>query len=132
MIVRGADELAAKTDRIAGRLEHPSGAEPQLTDAMQASLRRAFETGGFGAWASHAPATDERWGAHAVMRLSGALEAALTGGRAQATGTQIVYRPSGDPGSGRIATGRRPVTVDPVTAAKAAEAINEYAFRGET
>lgn len=129
MIVRGATELAAKTDRIAGRLERPSGAE--LTDAMQASIRRAFDTQGGGSWAPHAAATDERWGAHPVMRLTGALEQALTGGRAQASGDQIVYRPAGDPGSGAIATGRRPVVVDDKLASELADRLGEHVMGGE-
>ena len=75
LIVRGAQELAAKTDRIAGRLERPDGAEGKVASILGDRIRARFAAGGEGDWPGHAAATDERWGPHPTMRLTGALEA---------------------------------------------------------
>ena len=94
LVVRGATELAAKTDRIAGRLEQPAGAGARLSDILRARIRARFDAQGEGDWAAHAPATVERWGDHPILRATGALEAALTGGHADASGSQIRYAPA--------------------------------------
>jgi hypothetical protein len=115
LIVRGADELAAKTDRIAGRLESPTGAEPTLSDILRGRIERRFQAQGEGDWAPHAPATDERWGSHQLLRLTGALQAALAGASGRVEGTTIRYAPDA-PGYAAIVNGRRPIMPEGDTA----------------
>ena len=132
MIVRGAQELAAKTDRIASRLERPDGASGRLSDILRRRIAARFSAQGEGDWAGHAPATIDRWGEHAILHATGALEAALTGGRAEASGTQIRYSP-GAPFYGAIVNGRRPImpTGDNELAGQVAEALAEHVMGGE-
>jgi hypothetical protein len=133
IVVRGADELAAKTNRIAGRLERPDGAAPKLSDILRARIKARFDAQGEGDWAGHAPATVERWGDHPILRATGALEAALTGGTAHASGSQIRYAPAA-PFYGAIVNGRRPIMPagDAELATQAADALAEHVMGGET
>jgi hypothetical protein len=132
IVVRGAQELAAKTDRIAGRLERPDGAAPKLSDILRARIRARFDAQGEGDWPAHKPATVERWGEHAILRATGALEAALTGGRAEASGTQIRYAPAA-PFYGAIVNASRPIMPagDADLAGQAADALAEHVMGGE-
>ena len=104
VVVKGAAELAAKTGRIADRIEHPSGAN--LAPIFQRRIEQRFSSSGEGSWAGHSAATVERWGSHAVLRLSGALESAMTHGRVEGSGTSIEYRPAA-PFYGAIVDRRR-------------------------
>jgi hypothetical protein len=132
VIVRGADELAAKCDRIAGRLERPAGAEGKLSDIMRGRVQARFTADGEGDWPAHSPATIERWGEHAILRATGALEAALTGGQAHASGTQIRYAPD-QPFYGAFVDRRRPVMppADAELAGQLADALAEHVMGGE-
>lgn len=132
LIVRGAQELAAKTDRIAGRLERPDGAEGKVASILGDRIRARFAAGGEGDWPGHAAATDERWGPHPTMRLTGALEQALTGGRAQTSGSQIRYAPD-SPFYGAIVNARRPIMPagDDQLAGQVADALAEHVMGGE-
>ena len=133
IIVRGAQELAAKTNRIAGRLEQPAGAADRLSDILRTRIRARFDAHGEGDWAPHSEATVARWGQHDLLRHTGALEAALTGGHAQASGTQIRYAPD-LPFYGSLVNEDRPImpTADDELAGQAAEAIAEHVMGGET
>lgn len=132
MIVRGANELAAKCDRIASRLENPEGASDKVTSAIRQRIERQFATSGEGGWAGHSAATVERWGEHAVLRLTGALQAALTGGTARSEGGGFRYEPTSDLFYGTIVTRRRPVLApgDSELAGEVAEAVAANAFEG--
>jgi len=132
VIVRGANELAAKTDRIAGRLERPAGAEPKLSEILRARIQARFAAEGEGDWAAHSAATVERWGEHAILRATGALEAALTGGRGEASGTQIRYAPPA-PFYGAIVNAARPImpAADAELAQQATAALAEHVMGGE-
>jgi hypothetical protein len=133
IIVRGARELAAKTERIAGRLERPDGASGPLSDILRRRIAARFASQGEGDWAGHAPATIERWGEHAILRATGALEAALTGGTVEGSGTQLRYAPAA-PFYGSIVNASRPIMpdADAELASQAAEAIAEHVMGGET
>jgi hypothetical protein len=133
IIVRGAQELAAKTNRIAGRLEQPAGAAGRLSDILRARIKARFDANGEGDWAPHTEATVERWGEHPLLRHTGALEAALLGGDAQASGTQIRYAPA-LPFYGSLVNEARPImpSADDELAGQAAEAIAEHVMGGET
>jgi hypothetical protein len=133
IVVRGAQELAAKTDRIAGRLEQPAGAAGRLSDILRARIKARFDAQGEGDWAAHAPATVERWGEHPILRHTGALEAALTGGHAEASGAQIRYAPAA-PFYGSIVSSSRPIMPagDAELADQAAAALAEHVMGGET
>ena len=113
MIVRGADELAAKTGRIADRLERPAGAERQLTPLFQQRIAQRFGSGGDGEWAPLSGETVEtkaRKGLDpGILRATGALEAALAGGHAEASGDQIRYAPASALFYGSIVAARRPI-----------------------
>jgi hypothetical protein len=104
VIVQGAAELAAKTDRMAQRIEHPSGAN--LAPIFQRRVEQRFSSSGEGSWAGHSAATVERWGAHSVLRLTGALQSAMTHGRVEGSGVSIEYRPDA-PFYGAIVDRRR-------------------------
>jgi hypothetical protein len=106
VIVKGANELAAKTGRMADRLTHPSGA--QLAPIFQRRIAQRFSSSGEGQWPAHSAATVERWGSHSLMRLSGALESAMTHGRVEGGSTSIEYRPQA-PFYGAIVNRRRPI-----------------------
>lgn len=132
IVVHGADELAAKCERIGSRLENPEGASDKVTAAIRQRIERQFATDGEGAWPGHAPATVERWGEHATLRLTGALQAALTGGTARSEGGGFRYEPTTDLFYGSIVTRRRPVVApgDDELAGEVAEAIATNAFEG--
>jgi hypothetical protein len=133
LVVRGAKELAAKTDRIAGRLERPEGASGRLADILRRRIAARFAAQGEGDWAGHAPATVERWGEHAILRATGALEAALAGGNVEGSGTQLRYAPAA-PFYGSIVNASRPIMPagDAELATQAADALGEHVMGGET
>ena len=133
IVVRGADELAAKTGRMADRLRNPAGAAPRLQDILRARIKARFDADGEGDWAPHSAATTERWGEHPILRHTGALEAALLSGSAQAVGGQIRYAPS-LPFYGALVNEDRPIMPagDDELAGQAAEAIAEHVMGGET
>jgi hypothetical protein len=132
VIVKGAAELAAKTDRIAGRLEQPAGASARLSDILRARIRARFDAQGEGDWAAHTAATVERWGEHPILRASGALEAALTGGHVEGSGTQVRYAPAA-PFYGSIVSSSRPIMPagDAELASQVADALAEHVMGGE-
>lgn len=130
IVVRGAQELAAKTDRIAGRLERPDGASDKLADILRRRIKARFDAQGEGDWPAHASSTIERWGQHAILHQSGALEAALTGGRVEG-GLPLRYAPSA-PFYGAIVNASRPIMPgDTQLALEAAEALAEHIMGGE-
>jgi hypothetical protein len=130
--VRGADELRVKTERIATRLEQPAGAEPELTAIFQSRLAGRFAAGGEGDWAPLAGATTERWGEHPPLRLTGALQAAMSSGQAQATGDTITYDPNA-PFYGAIVNASRPILppADPELADQVTRALDAYVMGGQ-
>jgi hypothetical protein len=133
IVVRGADELAAKTGRMAERLRNPAGAAPRLQDILRARIKARFDADGEGDWAPLSEATVARWGEHPILRRTGALEAALLAGTAQAAGSEIRYAPD-VPFYGALVNEDRPVMPagDDELAGQAAEAIAEHVMGGET
>jgi hypothetical protein len=129
--VKGADELAAKTTRIAARLEQPGGAENDLTTIFRQRLAARFQAHGEGDWSPLAPETVRRWGAHSPLDLTGALRAAMTGGTAQATADQIAYSPDA-PFYGAIVNAARPVMPpgDAALADSVTHALDNYVMGG--
>lgn len=111
--VKGAKELREKTERIASRVESPGGASARLTEIFRSRIEQRFSSGGDGSWASLSAETVEtkaRKGLDpGILRATGALEAAMTGGQAQVTGQQIRYEPSGAAYYGVIVSARRPI-----------------------
>jgi hypothetical protein len=129
--IKGADELRTKTERIATRLEQPAGAEPELTAIFQSRLASRFAAGGEGDWAPLSDATTERWGEHPPLRLTGALQAAMTSGQATATADAITYDPNA-PFYGAIVDASRPVMPpgDPQLADEVTRALDAYVMGG--
>jgi hypothetical protein len=131
LVVRGGAELGAKCDRIAGRIEQPSGASADLASIFQQRIERRFAGHGEGDWPGHAPATIERWGSHPLLQLSGALHSALTSGRVDVDGATLRYAPDA-PFYGAIVSGRRPVMPDdPALSHEVAETLAEHIMGGE-
>ena len=106
--IRGADQLAAKTERIAGRLEQPAGAAGDLAAVFQRRMQVRFDAGGEGDWAPLDPATIARHGDHPPLRLTGALQAAMVGGQVDTSADAIRYLPD-PPFYGAIVDASRPI-----------------------
>jgi hypothetical protein len=131
IVVKGADALAVKTKRIAARLEQPAGAEGDLTNIFRQRINARFQAGGEGAWPGHEPATIDRWGEHPTLRLTGALQAAMTSGHARASAETIVYSPDA-PFYGAIVDASRPIMPpgDAQLADQVTHALDDYVMGG--
>jgi hypothetical protein len=135
--VKGAAELARKTDEMARRLERPSGAEGRFTAAFRSRIERRFDHSGDGEWAPLSAATVETKAGKGqdprILRATGALHAAVTAGHATVGSGQISYDPSGAPLYAAIVNARRPIIGDgdPQLAQDVLDAYAEHVMRAK-
>jgi hypothetical protein len=130
VIVHGAQELADKVGRISGRLERPTAAEEQVGQVLSAHMARRFASDGDGQWAPLLEETVSRKSAEGldprILRATGALEEALTGGKVSTGGTTLTYRPDA-PDYAVYADAKRPIVgVDDELAGQVSEALADH------
>jgi hypothetical protein len=129
--VTGADDLSAKTTRIASRLENPSGADRDLTSIFRGRYEARFSSSGDGTWAPLSEETVRKKGSSEILVATGALQAAMVGGDARAAAESITYQ-TDPPFYGVIVSAKRPVPppADAELAEQITTALDAYVMGG--